>query len=139
MKGLFEFYCLHRKFLLFNLVIRNLKIRYRKSVLGFFWTLLVPAAMALVYYFVFSFVVRVNIDKYLLFVMVGLMPWMFISMAISTSTESLVINFNILSKVPIAYQAFPLAEVVSGMINFILSFVVLVALSLVYQNYPSWS
>ena len=136
---LYGFFCWNRKYLMANLVSRNLKLRYRKSSLGFLWTLLVPAAMALTYFFVFNFVIKVKVEGYLLYLIAGLIPWTFFSSAVMTSTESVVNNYALLSKVPIPFNAFPLSDVVAAYFNFLLSVPVLVAIACFYHKFPSWS
>jgi lipopolysaccharide transport system permease protein len=131
-----ELFCLNRKFLVYNLVTRNLKVRYRRSVLGFFWTLGVPAAMTLVYLVVFKFIARVEVENYGLLLVTGIIPWTFFSSAILTGTDSIVANFSLLSKVPVAHNAFPLADVTAGFINLLLSLPVLLIAALYYGRYP---
>jgi ABC-type polysaccharide/polyol phosphate export permease len=134
-----QFFCLHRKFLIYNLVFRNLKVRYRKSIFGFLWTLLVPAAMTLVYVFVFKYIARMGGETYAVFILSGVIPWTFFATALATGTESLVNNFSILSKVPITISAFPLSDTVASFVNLILSLPVMLLAGLVFGIYPSWS
>lgn len=117
--------CLDRKYLVYNLVLRNIKLRYRKSFFGVFWTVLIPASNALVYYFVFQFVMRVQIDNYLMFVLAGLIPWTFFSQTVFTGMESLVSNHSILNKVPVPPYAFPMAEALTATLNLLAAIPVL--------------
>lgn len=114
-------------------------MRYRRSYLGFIWTLLVPAVMALVYFFIFNKIAKIQVPQYGLFLICGVIPWTFFSVAVLTSTESLVNNFGILSKVPIALAAFPLAECSSGFINLVLSLPILIAACFFEGLWPAWS
>ena len=125
-KFFLQWLCLHKKYLLWNLVSRNLKVKYRKSILGFLWTLLVPAALAATYYFVFRIVLKVEIPNYVAFVVSGVLPWTFISQSLSESTDCIVNNFGLLSKVPIPVQIFPLSGVLTNFINFVLAIPVIV-------------
>jgi len=134
-----KFFSLHRKFLLYNLLMRNLKVRYRKSMFGFLWTQIVPLTMTLVYYFVFQYIAKMGDDKFAIFLLTGVIPWTFFSTALSTGTDSLVNNFSILSKVPISTTAFPLADTFSAFINLLLSLPVLVAAALFFGVYPKWT
>jgi lipopolysaccharide transport system permease protein len=138
MTAVFDFFCLNRKFLVYNLVLRNLKLRYRKSTFGFLWTILAPAASACVYYFVFKSIIKIQVDNYLFFLFSGLIPWTFFSGSIVNGTESLVNNFSILNKVPMNICALPLAEVIAMFVNFALSFPVLVAIALMYGFWPGF-
>ncbi len=72
-----KFFSLHRKYLLYNLLMRNLKVRYRKSFFGFLWTLIVPMTMTLVYYFVFQYIAKMGDDRFAIFLLTGIIPWTF--------------------------------------------------------------
>lgn len=139
MNELGQFFCLHRRFLVYNLVVRNLKVRYRKSFFGFLWTLIVPASMTLVYFFVFKYVARIGDEDYPLLLLSGIIPWTFFSTTLTTGTDALVNNFGILSKVPISISAFPLADACSSFVNFLLSLPALFIVAIVFRSYPQWS
>ncbi len=124
--GLLEFFCLHRKYLIYNLVLRNLKTRYRKSYLGLLWTVLIPAGSALVYYFVFSYILKVNVEHHLLFILSGLLPWTFFSNAILIGVESIFNHSQLLKKVPMPIQAPAVADTITGFINLLFSFPIIV-------------
>jgi ABC-type polysaccharide/polyol phosphate export permease len=132
-----DLFCLHRKFLIYNLVQRNLKLKYRQSFLGLFWTLLIPAASALVYFAVFQYVMKVKIPHYLLFIMSGILPWSFFATALTSGMESIVGNHALVNKVPIPLHAFPLSEVLTGFINLLMGLPVLV-LIFIFSGAP-WS
>jgi ABC-type polysaccharide/polyol phosphate export permease len=128
---LFNTFCLGKKFLVFNLVGKNLKRKYRRSYFGFLWTLLAPTAMAVVYYFVFKMVLHVRIPHYVAFVLTGVLPWAFFAGSLSEGMESIVGNWNLASKVPIPVQVFPFSVSVTNVINFGFSIPVLLAASFV--------
>lgn len=134
-----RFFCLNRKYLIYNLVKRNLKVRYRRSFFGFFWTLIVPASMTLVYLFMFRFIARINEPNYPFLILSCIIPWTFVSTTLLTGTDSLVNNFGILSKVPIATAAFPLSDAYSSFINLLLSLPILILSGLFFHIYPNWS
>ena len=116
----------HHKFLIYNILSRNLKLKYRKSYLGFLWTVLVPGANALVYYFVFHAVMHVQIPNHLLFLFSGMLPWVFYQSSIVQAMESLLANHRLLNKVPIPPHIFPLGDVLTSYLNFLLSLPVLI-------------
>lgn len=122
--------CIDRKFLIYNLVLRNFKIRYRKSYIGILWTMLIPAANAVVYNIVFNLIMKVQIPNYLLFILSGLLPWSFFSTSIVVGTETLVNNHPVLNKVAIPPYAFVLAEVLTAFFNFILAIPVLLIVAI---------
>lgn len=139
MSVLTEYFCLHRKFLIFNLVRRNLKLKYRQSVLGILWTVLVPAASALVYYAVFLHVMKVNIPNYFLYVISGILPWAFFSTSITIGMEAIVGNHSLLNKIPIPSHVFPFTEVITNFINLLLALPVVVFIFLIYGAPGGWS
>jgi len=126
-----EYFCLHRKFLLYNLVSRNLKLKYRKSYLGIFWTVLGPAASAIIYFSVFKFVMKVQIPNYLVFILSGTVAWNFFATAVLQGQESIVGNHSLITKVPIPLNVFPLTECISLFINFLFSIPVLFVVSVI--------
>lgn len=112
----------HRE-LLWNLVVRNLKIRYQSSVLGFFWTLLNPLFMMLIYLVIFVHIMKIKIGvEYLL---TGLIPWQFFAMSLSDAANSIVGHSNLVKKTHFPRIILPLAMVVANLINFLLSLLVL--------------
>ncbi len=134
-----EYFCYRRKFLLYNLISRNLKVRYRHSLLGMFWTVLIPAVTAAIFYVIFNYVFKVQIPHYLLFLLSGLIPWTFFSTAVPLGTESLVNNYNLLNKVPIPIHALLYAEALTHLLNLLLSIPVLIAAMVIFRVWPTWT
>ena len=129
--ALFDTFCLGKKFLVFNLVGKNLKRKYRRSYFGFLWTLMAPTAMAVVYYFVFKMVLKVHIPHYVAFVLSGVLPWAFFAQSLSEGMESIVGNWGLASKVPIPVQVFPFSVTATNIINFAVSIPVIIGASFV--------
>ena len=134
-----DIFCTQKKFLIFNLVSRNLKIKYRRSFLGILWTLLSPLAMTAVYFFVFKIVMNVQIPHRLVFFMSGILFWSFVSQTIIEGMESLVGNVGLISKVPIPVNVFPFVSVVTNFVTLLLSMPVLLGAALVSQAPLSFS
>lgn len=134
-----DIFCLERKFLAFNLIRRNLKIKYRHSIGGMLWTLLIPAASAVVYFAVFKFVMRVQHEHYLTLLMAGLLPWTFFQTSVMNGLESIVGNRPLINKVPVPPQVFPLTETVTGFINFTLGLPIVAVLALASGLGLNWS
>lgn len=109
--------------LLRNLVIRDIKVRYKRSVLGFAWVMLNPLLMMLVLYIVFSGLFKITTENYIAYLLSGIILWSFFSQSTSTSVVSFLGNSNLIKKVYIPKAIFPLSVVVSAMINFIFSLV----------------
>lgn len=121
--------------LVWYLVKRDLKVRYRRSFIGLLWTMLQPLLMMLVFYTVFSSLFRFNISNYPVYALAGILFWNFFQQSIITSMNSLRGNANILHKVPVPKAVFPVATVFSGVINLILALVPLF-LILVATGHP---
>ncbi len=117
--------CSDQGYLIWNLIFRNLKIKYRRSILGFFWSMLVPAATAAVYYMVFKVILKVQIENYVAFVFTGVIFWSYFSQSVLESMDSIVGNQNLLTKVPVPPQSFPMVVVFTHTINAVLAFPVL--------------
>ena len=111
-----------RRELLYNLVVRNLKIRYKNSVLGFFWTLLGPIFL-IVIYSVFLGFLKITIPIPVL--LSGKIAWQFLAMCLGDSQYAIIGNANLVTKTSFPRIILPLAMVKANMINFLLSFIVL--------------
>lgn len=126
--------------LLRNLVVSDLKSRYKNSVFGFFWSLLNPLGMMLVFTLIFGVLTpNVQIEKYPLFLLCGLLPWNYFSASVAGSLYSVVGNGNLVKKVYFPRAVLPIAMVISQLVNFLLAFVVLFAALLIFQaNFSPW-
>jgi len=119
--------------LLVELVRRELKLRYRGTWLGFFWTLLNPLVMTVVYTLVFSTFMRVGIPKFPAFLLCGLLPWMmWFTEAITLGTNCLVDHAGFLKNAVFPSEILPVVAVGTGMMNYVFSLPVLVLLLLVF-------
>jgi ABC-2 type transport system permease protein len=116
--------------LLKNLVIKELKLRYKRSVLGFLWTMLNPLMMMIILTLVFSQMMRFDMKNFAIFLLCGLLPWNYFSHSVSMSTMSLISNANLINKVYIPKAVFPLSIIFSNMVNMILSLIPLFLLML---------
>ena len=114
-----------------TLVVRDLKARYRGSVLGFFWSFANPLLLLLVYTFVFSVVLDgfrpVEIEPYALFLFCGLLPWTWFSSGLTEAGNSLIANGNLIKKVLFPAEVLPVVAVVANMVHFLLALPILVA------------
>lgn len=121
--------------LVYNLVQRELKARYKNSVLGFVWSLLNPLGMMLVFTFVFGVLMPNSlIDKYPIFLLCGLLPWNFFSASVMDSINSIPNNANLVKKVYFPREALPISNVLSQFVNFLLAFFVLIGALLVFRS-----
>jgi ABC-2 type transport system permease protein len=115
------------------LVARDLKVRYRRSAIGFLWTMLQPLLMMLVLQLVFSsiFSIKLVYGNYPVFALSGILFWNFFSQSIVASMNSLRGNAQLLQKLPVPKAVFPLATVISGVVNLLFALVPLFGLLLV--------
>lgn len=117
-----------------NLVVRDLKVRYKNSVLGVLWSLLNPLLMTLVFTIVFTLMLpQYEIQNYPVFFMCGFLPWSFLASSLSGATGSIVNNAHLIKKVYFPREILPLAEVLSNLINFSFALPVLFGLLLVFR------
>lgn len=107
------------------LVARDLKARYRGTVLGFFWSFANPLLLMLIYVLVFRVYMRVDIPNYAAFVLAGLLPWQCFVTGLIEGMGSLVSNGGLIRKVHLPSAVFPLVSVTSNMTHYLLSIPVL--------------
>lgn len=107
--------------LVWTLVARDLKVRYRRSVIGFVWSMLQPLLTMVVLQIVFSSIFRFDLKNYPVYALAGLLFWNFFQQSIVSSMHSLKSNGVILQKVPVPLLVFPLATVISGVVNLLLA------------------
>ena len=116
-----------------NLVIRDLKVRYKNSALGVLWSLHNPLSMTRVFTVVFTLMLESGIEDYPVFFMCGYLPWGFLSASLTGSTNSVVGNAHLIKKVYFPREVLPLSEVLSNLVNFLLALIVLFGMILVFQ------
>src|SRR5262245_39958888 len=121
-----------------SLVARELKARYRGSVLGFFWSFINPLLLLLVYSFVFSFVMRDAHDKriepYALFMFVGILPWTWFSSSLNESAGVLISSGNLIKKVLFPAEILPIVTVLANMVHFFFGLIILAGFLIWYQR-----
>lgn len=114
------------RYLLQNLVSRDLKVRYKNSLLGILWSLLNPLLMMVVFSLVFSVLNNDAIPKYPVFFLAAILPWNFFSGALISGTVAFSTNSALVKKVYFPREVLPLAAVLSNLVNFAISLLVLV-------------
>ena len=130
---------LRHRSLIQTLVARELKARYRGSVLGFFWSFINPLLLLLVYWFVFSVVLPgirpIDIEPYALFMFCGLLPWTWFSSSVLEASNVLIAGGNLIKKVLFPAEVLPVVTVLANMIHFLLGLPIIAA-ALVYFAVP---
>ena len=121
--------------LIWTLAFKELRVRYKRSALGFLWSLLNPLLMMIVLTAVFSQIMRIAVPSFWVFLISMLLPWTFFAQTLSYSAESIVGNGELLKKVRITKSVFPVAAVLANLINFLLSLFPLLVL-LVALRFP---
>jgi lipopolysaccharide transport system permease protein len=129
------------KELLWNLVVKELKIRYKNSILGFFWALLNPLLMMIVFTIVFSVLMKgsIRIEHYPLFLLCGYLPWIFFNNSISESTSSISLNGSLINKVYFPREFLPISKILSSLVNFLLALIVLIPFLLAFKMHLDWT
>ena len=119
--------------LLRNLVVRDLKVRYRGSIFGFAWSLLNPLLMMAVFTLVFQVLAQYDdIQLYPLFLMAALVPWLFTQQALTTAMRSITSNAQLIKKVHFPRELLPMSAVLASFVNFLLAFFIFWVIGLIF-------
>ena len=113
--------------MIFSLVKKDLRGRYKGSVLGFLWTFINPLFQLIVYTIVFSKILPNNIDRYYLYLFVALIPWIFFSSSITVGAASVVAQKDLVKKIYFPRMVIPISYVTSCFVNMLLCFIVIFA------------
>jgi ABC-type polysaccharide/polyol phosphate export permease len=114
---------LHFRQLIQMLVLRELKVRYKRSLLGLLWTMLNPLLLMIVYTVVFTTIMPQTQTNFAVFLLAGLLPWIYFSTAVMQGLTSVLTNQDLIRKVRVPQAVFPLSVVASNLVNFSLSLV----------------
>src|SRR3990172_686447 len=110
--------------LLAQLVVRDLKVRYKNSILGFFWSLASPLVQVATITVVVKYVMQVEIPNYSAYLLVAFLPWMFLQMSLMDASQSVLAHHDLLKKVYFPREVLPLSMVIANLIHFLLALVV---------------
>ena len=121
-----------------TLVARDLKARYRGSVLGFFWSFINPLLLLLIYSFVFTIVLPgihpAEIEPYALFMFCGILPWTWFSTSLLESAGVLISGGNLIKKVLFPAEVLPIVTVLANLVHFLLGLPILAAFLIYYRR-----
>ena len=126
--------------LLYFLVWRNVKVRYKQTAIGATWVILQPLLTMMIFTVVFSYLAKIPSDglPYPIFAYTALLPWHYFSQATNRTGTGLVGSANLITKIYFPRLLIPLASVVTPAVDFLLSFVILLGLMVWYGIAPTW-
>ena len=122
-----------------SLVVRELKARYRGSVLGFFWSFVNPLLLLLVYSFVFTVVLpntTPGVQPFALFMFCGILPWNWFQSSLVEASGSLIAGGNLIKKVLFPAEILPIVSVLANMVHFVFGLPILLAFLIGYRHWP---
>jgi len=127
--------------LIYFLTWRDIKVRYKQAVLGITWAILQPLLTTLIFTVIFGILLDTPSQNfpYPLFALTALLPWQLFSTALQRSSVSLVGNANLITKIYFPRLAIPLSSVLAALVDFGVSFVVLLFVMIYYQYWPGWN
>jgi len=123
--------------LILVLTTKEIKVKYKSSFLGYLWSLLNPLSLALVFFFAFKFVIRIQIENYTLFLLAGLFPWQWFSTSIAAASTVLLGNASLIKKVNFPRYFIPLATVLNDAFHFIVSLPIIFGFVITYKISPT--
>lgn len=124
-----------------SLVARELKARYRGSVLGFFWSFINPLLLLAIYSFVFTTIMPNNVagaQPYALFMFCGILPWTWFSASLTEASGSLIASGNLIKKVMFPAEVLPIVSVLANMVHFFLGLPILILFLLIFRPPTLW-
>lgn len=125
MKQLRELY--EYREMIFSLVKKDLRGRYKGSVLGFLWTFINPLLQLVVFTLVFSVIMKAGYEQYYMFLFVALVPWMFFASSVQDGSTSILREKDMVKKIYFPREVLPIATVTAGLVNMLLTFIVIFA------------
>lgn len=117
--------------LLVAMTKKEVKVRYKRAILGFLWIVLNPLLQILIMGFIFQFFVSVKVDNYFLFLLVGLLPWNFFSRAISRATSAIIYERSLIQKAKFPREVIVLSIVLSEYFHLLISLTLLIGVLIV--------
>jgi lipopolysaccharide transport system permease protein len=127
--------------LFYFLVWRDIKVLYAQTILGFLWAILVPLIQIVIFTIIFGKVAKISTEgiPYILYSTVAIIPWTYMSQAMSQSSLSLVTGQSMLGKIYFPRIMFPMTSVLAKLVDFAISLVILFAALIYYRITPTWN
>ncbi len=120
---------------------RDLKVRYKQTVVGAAWSVIRPLLTSIIFYYVFNRIAKLEYTgkaPYILMVFAGMLPWQFFSNALSESSNSLIGNSNLITKVYFPRLIVPASSVITTLVDFAISFGIMIIMMLWFRFVPGW-
>lgn len=127
--------------LFYTLTWRDIKVRYKQTVVGAAWSVIKPLLTMIIFTVVFSRIANLPTEgsaPYAIMVFAALLPWQFFSNSLTEASNSLISNTNLITKIYFPRLIIPASSVITSFVDFAISFVLLVILMIIYQFTPSW-
>ena len=120
---------------------RDIKVRYKQTLLGALWAVIQPVMTMLVFNFLFNNVAKVSSDgiPYPIFSFTALLPWGLFTTALNSASRSLTSNTNMITKTYFPRLVLPMASVLGGLVDFAIAFVILIGMMIYYNITPTWT
>ena len=128
----------HYRELLKNNVKKDIRGKYKGSFLGVLWSFVNPLLQVVVYAIVFPYIMKMQMDNYLIFLICGILPWTWFTTCIAQGTSCISMNGNLIKKVYFPRSILPISVVTSGMINFLISCIIILIAVLISGLGLSW-
>ncbi|MDF9824981.1 lipopolysaccharide transport system permease protein [Breznakia sp. PF5-3] len=119
-------------------VKKEIRGKYKGSLLGVLWSFISPLLQVLVYVLVFPYIMRTTVDNYLLFLVVGIIPWTFFITSVNQGMAVIRSNAGIIKKVYFPREILPISVVISGLVNFFISCIIIVVFVIFGGSWISW-
>jgi lipopolysaccharide transport system permease protein len=127
--------------LFYFLVLRDIKVLYAQTILGFLWAVLQPLIQILIFTVIFGKVAKISTEgiPYILFSTVAIIPWTYMSQAMAQSSQSLVTGQAMLGKIYFPRLIFPLTPILAKLVDFGISILIIIVVAIYYHVYPTWN
>ncbi len=131
----------HYRELIVFMIWRDIKVRYKQTLLGALWAVIQPLMTMLVFNFLFNNIAKVSSDgiPYPIFSFTALLPWGLFTTALNTASRSLTSNHNMITKTYFPRLILPIASVLGGLVDFAIAFAILLVMMLYYRVGPTWN
>ena len=117
-----------------NLTLRDIKLKYKGSILGYLWSLINPLMMMVVYYFVFVKVFKTEgIPNFPVYILVGILPWMFFQGSLMVSTQSISSNAGLIKKIYFPREIFPLTNIFSNFYTYVTAMPIILLALIIFK------